>query len=132
MPPLRNQTLPDYRLIASWVGAIGLLWLLLLWNSVGCSETLYRYQLPQSVATSDAHAYATGEHQFSPRRILNVFSSFPPSDSLTPLIGALCFFALVIFLPLKAALVFRSDISPFVYPFQLITLNISRAPPSFH
>ena len=57
----------------SWTGAIGLLWLLLLWKSVGlASEGVYGYEPSLPVAAADIHAYAAGEHQFSPRRTLNV------------------------------------------------------------
>ncbi|PUA27316.1 MAG: hypothetical protein B0W54_12015 [Cellvibrio sp. 79] len=128
----RTQSPPDFRLILSWTGAIGLLWLLLLWKSVGfAQESLYSYPSSQSVATADFHAYAAGEHQFSPRRTLNVLSSVPPSDQLTPLISALYFAVLVIFIPLKTRLALWLNTSPIAYQLQLTTLNISRAPPVF-
>lgn len=114
----------------SWTGAIGLLWLLLLWKSVGLApESLHSYPSSQSVVTADFHAYATGEHQFSSRRTLNVLSSAPPADQLTPLISALYFAALVIFIPLKTRLALWLNVSPIAYQLQLTTLNISRAPP---
>ena len=130
MPNPRHQPLPDFRLMLSWTGAIGLLWLLLLWKSVGLApENLYGYPSSQSVATADFHAYAAGEHQFSPRRTLNVLSSVPPTDQLTPLISALYFAALVIFIPLTTRLARWLNVSPVASPLQLTTLNISRAPP---
>lgn len=115
----------------SWVGAIGLLWLLLLWKGAEfSSENLYGYQSSQSVASADFPTYAAGEHNFSPRRTLNVLSSAPPSDQLTPLISALYFAALIIFIPLATRLSPWLNIAPVAYRLQLATLNISRAPPS--
>lgn len=131
MPASRHSPLPDSRLIVSWIGAIGVLWLLLLWKSLGLVPQDYHdYPQSQIVITSDIHAFAAGEHNFSPRRPLNVLSPAPSSDSLAPLASALFFTALALFISYKTRLAPWLNISPVAYQLQLATLNISRAPPA--
>ncbi len=126
----RNQPTPDFRLLLSWAGAIGVLWLLLLWKSIGVySQDYYNHTQSHVVVTSDAHVFAAGEHNFSPRRALGFFSSVPPSDQLTPLVSALFFAALALFVRPKVRLAPWLNSSPIAYRLQLATLNISRAPP---
>lgn len=130
MSDSRNQPSPDFRLLLSWAGAIGVLWLLLLWKSIGgYSQDYYSHTQSQVVVTSDIHAFAAGEHNFSPRRTLNVLSAAPPSDQLTPLVSALFLAALALFIPPKTRLALWLNSSPIAYRLQLATLNISRAPP---
>lgn len=130
MPVSRQPPLPDPRLVLSWIGAIGMLWLLLLWGSVGFSaQNLYAHEQSQPLVSPDVHVYATSEQQFSPRRAPTVLSS-PPADQLIAIVSALFFAALAIFPPLKTAISFWLNTAPVAHQLQLATLNISRAPPS--
>lgn len=126
------QSLPNSRLILSWVGAIGVLWLLLLWKGIGFSaQGFYAHPQSQPLSSSDTYAHhAATEHQLSPRRPANSVASTPVADPVVPVVGALFFTALVVFALLKTRINQWLILSPVAHQLQLATLNISRAPPS--
>lgn len=125
-----KHAVPNIRLLLNGVGALGLLWILLLWSSVERSaQNTNVYQQPMVGVTADALAFISSEQQLVLRANGSTFSSSPQPDQSTPLIAALFFVALAIFLLRKKTSSRCLDISITAHRFQLQTLNISRAPP---
>ncbi|WP_331346200.1 hypothetical protein [Cellvibrio sp. UBA7661] len=131
----RHLSLPDSRRMLRWAGVMGGLWLLLLWKCVGFSaQDFYLHQQSQPAIPVDAHAhiYVAGDHQFLPRRALNIALATPPSDHQVVFASTAFFNLLALLSPQKNSVVYAAEFLFAAHQLQLATLNISRAPPAFH
>lgn len=116
--------------VLNGIGALSLLWVLILWSGVGYSSQSTTYhQYPAVNAADNALPHVSSEQQLVLRAKGPTFSSSPQPDQSSPLIAALFFVALAIFLLRKKSSTSCLDVSSTSHRLQLQTLNISRAPP---
>ncbi len=119
------------RLLVSGMGAVALLWLAVLWQTLAVSSWSMAVDEPPHVAVAaDALPYASSEQNFSPRRTNPFFSSIPQDDDYFPFAWPLVatVFALTVILNSAFQFVLHRIFS--ARWLQLQTLNISRAPPT--
>ena len=144
--PDRNLSPSQLRLLCSWVLVVGTVWLAVLWN-VGLNNPDIARGIKRSgiVATLDMPLHTSGEHFLSLTRTLNRYSpqfrpsqlkpsqlkptQYTPNETLDTFVVFL--FKAAILLQLAAVLFCAARLVVLPFDFlQLLTLNISRAPPA--
>lgn len=118
-----------FRLILSWIGCIGALWLALLWGAGSVHQRPVPEHHPVAAGGSTVVAYVSGEQRFSARRGSANFSSADDARQPPVILSSWILAAVAIAFAL-VAIHYRifSALVP-VACLRLTTLNISCAPP---